>query len=115
MEKKDLQPGMIVERYDGYRGLIVTVMINNQPTDIILGENWYEFVYTYSWDLKVPKRSYLDIVRVYDSGGAFGLGTNLIQAKDLTLLWERPKPLEVTLQEVAEKFGVDSVKIVERL
>lgn len=115
MEKKDLQLGMVVEKRNGNRGLVVGVMINHQMTSIILDEFGFEYVHAYTDDLKIPRMSFMDIVKVYDARKYFGLGYDcIIQTNDLPLLWERHEVIEVTLQEVAEKFGVDSVKIVEQ-
>ena len=114
MEKEftlsDLKVGMLVENRGGDRYIIA------QNEGYMFGANetgWMDFdnfkddmTYTYE------PEPYFDIIKVY---GIPRLNTNFFNynIKNRKLLFERKEPKELTMQEIADKFGipVDQLKI----
>lgn len=109
-EKKDLKTGMVVKIKDGRS---YKVMLNTSDGDIIVNDNGYLYLKDINDDLTTRHLS-LSIVEIYkpqDVSKSFSL--NLYY---FTSIWKREKPIkEVTLQEIADKFGVDveSIRVKE--
>lgn len=105
MKKDELKSGMSIMLRDGRKGLLVDV---DGCLAIQYEDSWDEISY-YSYDL-TSTRPFVngkdfDIVAVYKCGcGACLIRENLC-LKD-NLIWERKEPTEITMQEIADKFGI---------
>lgn len=105
--KNMLKDGMVVETRDGSRYLVCGnrligmdgVIRLSSYDDVMLHKGMFE-----------PNRNY-DIMKVYDKADSL---RQVVSILCLHLLWERkPDVKEVTLKEIAEKFGVDEVKVID--
>ena len=96
MKKSDLRTGMIGVTRDG--DLFPFVKIDGVIYRIVLN-TLYEFE-TWSYDLINTSGigSCWDIVKVYKT---------IIDYKYNTPLWERKEQIELTLDEIADKFNID--------
>lgn len=51
-----------------------------------------------------------DIMKIYDIGQKYGLGTNNLfsdkQIKEFRLLWSREETVEISLEDISKKFNV---------
>ena len=113
MEKEftlnDLKVGMLVELRDGRKYLIAKTIDNE-----LVGtrDSGFMLVERYENDLSFEGCSTNDIVKVYSirktKTNMYSYSTN-----DRDLLFERKEPKELTMQEIADKFGipVDQLKI----
>lgn len=100
MKKKELKdylkPGYVVEYDDGSR-FVITQDVHGNNFGLQLGEAvmWAEFIY-------------LDgIVKAYQINKPGALHKTFTNATHLTLVWEKPKEVELTMQQIADKFGID--------
>jgi hypothetical protein len=102
MKKSDLKVGMLVEYRDGQRRMIMPYgLVDQTGIKCHTLESYYEDL-KHAFDDKV-----LDIVKVYDvllEGFDF-------ECRHRKLLWERKETVELTLEEIADKFGVDVDKL----
>jgi hypothetical protein len=112
MKKSDLRSGMIVVTRDGRKGIVLLGTANgNVIGGIGLGHGvstWMPFD-SLTEDLKSLKTA-SDITAVYvaDSNMQYG-STDLDK---LGLLWQRPVELvELTIAEIADRFGIDPALI----
>ena len=109
-EKKDLKTGMVVKIKDGR---FYKVMLNTSDGDIMVSTDGYIYFTDINDDLTTRHLS-LSIVEIYkpqDVSKSFSMNLH-----NLTSIWEREKPIkEVTLKEIADKFGVDvkSIRVKE--
>ena len=110
MKKSELKSGMVVENRRGKRGI---VFLNSCNGDVIGGGE-------YSWDegtwgpldnFDDDLKSFLgnvayDIVKVYNpnSNRYFGQISGMSNSD---LIWERVDIVELTMEDIAEKFGID--------
>lgn len=96
-ELKDyLKPGYVVEYDDGTRCVIVQDIHSNN-FGLQIGE-------AIGWD----SLTILDyIVKVYQINRPGALHKTFIHDTHLTLVWEKPKEVELTMQQIADKFGID--------
>ena len=102
-ELKDyLKPGYVVEYDDGSR-FVITQDVHGNNFGLQIGEAimWTDFMYLH------------EIVKVYQINKPGALHKTCIHDTRLTLVWEKPKEVELTMQEIADKFGisVDQLKI----
>jgi len=108
MKKSDLRSGMVVVTRDGRKGIVLLGTANgNVIGGIGLGHSvstWMPF------DRLTEDLEAADITAVYvaDSNMQYG-STDLDK---LRLLWQRPAdPVELTIEEIADRFGVDPALI----
>ena len=99
MKKKELKdylkPGYVVEYDDGSR-FVVTQDVHGNNFGIQLGT-------AIMWD-SLGRLD--DIVKVYQIDRPGALHKTCVNDTHLTLVWER-KEVELTMQQIADKFGVD--------
>ena len=106
MQKSDLKSGMSVKLRNGEKGLIVDV---NNIKIIQYVDDWDNLNASYTTDLKYSSNSNLagyDIMEVYRI-----LNYDCVIRENLckpeNLIWKRKEVTELTMQEIADKFGVD--------
>ena len=99
MKKSDLKPGMVVEYASGDKRLVVT--INDELC--LIGENSFAEMGSFNDDLTCNGNPDINIVKVYQPEEAASLNT-LLKCGDC--IWERPKETVLTMQEIADKFGI---------
>lgn len=95
--KADLKSGMVVENAQKRKALVIN--------DILIFNTSFDPLKNYKEDLTSRTVPELDIIKVYKQSDFWGAGlSGGIQYEEL--LWKREEPLEVTMQEIADKFGV---------
>lgn len=96
-ELKDyLKPGYVVEYDDGSR-FVITQDVHGNNFGLQIGA-------AIMWD----SLGILDhIVKVYQIDRPGALHKTFIHDSHLTLAWEKPKEVELTMQQIADKFGID--------
>lgn len=99
MKKSDLKPGMVVEYANGEKRLVVTI---NAELYLISRASFAD-VKSFKEDLTCDSNSDINIVKVYQPREAASLST-LFECKNC--IWERPKETVLTMQEIADKFGI---------
>jgi hypothetical protein len=99
MKKTDLKPGMVTEYASGERRLVVT--INNEL--YLISRASFADVKSFNDDLTCTSNPDIDIVKIYLPREAASL-TTLFNCKNC--IWERPKETILTMQEIADKFGI---------
>ncbi|MEI7510166.1 MAG: hypothetical protein WCJ62_11965 [Flavobacterium sp.] len=107
---KDLKTGMVVRIKDGR---LYKVMLNTSDGDIIVNTDGYLYLKDINDDLTTKHLS-LSIVEIYKPKNV--VANHSINLSCFTSIWKREKPIkEVTLQEIADKFGVDveSIRVKE--
>lgn len=105
--KSDLKTGMVVEYRNGSRRLVLR---DYQGTgeDLLIGDRWSSFNF-YNEDLTYSSgdKDY-DIMKVYVAinycDTLYLLDSKCCKCR---VVWERKEIKEVTLEQIAEKFGVD--------
>ena len=112
MQKSNLKSGMSVKLRNGQIGLIVDVF----GKKIIQYENNWCDLEEYNQDLKVTATNYneWDIMEVYSIPNyECVVRKNLCKPKHL--IWRRKELIELTMQEIADKFGIpiNSLRIKE--
>jgi hypothetical protein len=98
MKKSDLKPGMVVQYANGKKRLVT--VINGEL--FLMGENMFSELHMFNDDL-TNRGSSLNIVKVFQPREARSL-TALLQCDNC--IWERPKETVLTMQEIANKFGI---------
>ena len=98
MKKSELKPGMVVQYADGKKRLVTA--INDEL--FLMGENMFAELDKFNEDL-INEIHHLNIVKVFQPKEAAGLNT-LLQCDNC--IWERPKETVLTMQEIANKFGI---------
>ena len=104
--KDDLKAGYVCKfRNRSYK------MVTETQRGIILSDNssWYRHVSAYENNLRYgfgPVDPW-DIMRVYGFVDYPSLDLKITDISTRELLWERKEPKELTMQEIADKFGVD--------
>ena len=99
--KKDLKTGMIVELATGTRYLLVN--------DILIGVTGQMKFAHYNENLIYEEDTPYNIDKVYlheDYYWGRGFKETLKSLCGATLLWERPKVTEMSVEEIAEKLGI---------
>lgn len=99
MKKSDLKPGMVIEYANGDRRLVVT--INNEL--YLISSHMFIAVKSFSDDLKCDTNPDRNIVKVYQPKEASSLNS-LLNCNNC--IWVRPKETVLTMQEIADKFGI---------
>jgi hypothetical protein len=99
MKKTDLKPGMVVEYANGDKRLVAT--INNEL--YLIGEHMFATLASFSDDLTCDTNPDVNIVKVFQPKEASSL-SSLLDCKNC--IWERPKETVLTMQEIADKFGI---------
>lgn len=105
MKKQDIQLGMVVEYHCGKRGLVISV------NDEILFSDNVGFMRLTDYDdnlLVIDRHSdsgKWDIDKVFKVTMGCSIDT-MLNGSFLKLLWERQKEVELTMDEIAEKFGI---------
>lgn len=96
-ELKDyLKPGYVIE-YDNGSRFVITQDVHGNNFGLQLGA-------AIMWD----GLSILDyIVKVYQIDRPGALHKTFMHDTHLTLVWEKPKEVELTMQQIADKFGID--------
>lgn len=112
MKKQDIQLGMVVEYHCGKKALVISV--NNEV--LFSDSNGFMPLRDYTDDLLVMDRhstsGMWDIDKIYKVTVECSIDT-MLSGNFLKLLWERQKEVELTMDEIAEKFGipVENLKI----
>ena len=105
MKKQDIQLGMVVEYHCGKRALVISV--NDEV--LFSNNNGYMRLKDYNDDLLVIDRhddtDKWDIDKVFKVTMGGSIDT-MLRGAFLKLLWERQKEVELTMDEIAEKFGI---------
>ena len=99
MKKSDLKPGMVVEYANGEKRLVVTI----NAELYLISRGAFADVKSFKEDLTCDNNSDINIVKVYQPKEAASLIT-LFECKNC--IWERPKEVVLTMQEIADKFGI---------
>ena len=105
MKKQDIQLGMVVEYHCGKKALVISV--NNE---VLFSDTFgYMRLKDYNDDLIVIDRhddsGKWDIDKVFKVTMGGSIDT-MLRGAFLKLLWERQKEVELTMDEIAEKFGI---------
>lgn len=101
MKKSDLKPGMVVEYANGGRRLVIEF---NDELFLLSNNSWADLMH-YNSDLECSYNKDFTINKVYNPGYMQGLNSML---EDIHFcIWERPKSVELTMEEIAEKFGIN--------
>lgn len=99
MRKSDLKLGMVVEYANGDRRLIA--VINDEL--YLIGRHMFAIVKSFNDDLTYDRDTKINIVKVYQPREAVSF-SSLLDCKNC--IWERPKEIVLTMQEIADKFGI---------
>lgn len=99
MKKSDLKPGMVVEYASGEKRLVVT--INNELC--LISRASFADVKSFNDDLTCTSDPNINIVKIYLPREAASLSA-LFECKNC--IWERQKETVLTMQEIADKFGI---------
>ena len=99
MKKSDLKPGMAVEYANGNKRLVTA--INNEL--FLMGEHAYCGLENFNDDLTCSDNPDITIVKVFRPKEASSFGT-LLECK--RCIWKRQKETVLTMQEIANKFGI---------
>lgn len=100
MKKSDLKPGMVVEYANGVRRLVIEF---NDELYLLGNSNWGNLK-DYSEYLERPDENF-SINKIYKPQFMTGLDSMLKGIYNC--IWERPKYVELTMEEIAEKFGIN--------
>ena len=100
MKKSDLKPGMVVEYANGERRLVIEFneelyLLNNDSCD---------YLTNYTADLECFYNKDFTIDKVCKPWDMRGLDS--ILTSKYSYIWERPKSVELTMEDIAEKFGI---------
>ena len=103
MKKQDIQLGMVVEYHCGKKALVISV--NNEV--LFIDTNGYMPLKDYDDDLLVINSvsDKWDIDKIFKVTVESSIST-MLNSNFLKLLWERQKEVELTMDEIAEKFGI---------
>ena len=99
MKKSDLKPGMVVEYASGEKRLVVTI----NAELYLISRASFAVIKSFNEDLTCNSDPKMNIVKVYQPKEAASLST-LLQCNNC--IWERPKETVLTMQEIADKFGI---------
>jgi hypothetical protein len=112
MKKQDIQLGMVVEYHCGKRALVISV-----NDEVLFSDTFgYMRLKDYNDDLTVIDRhdnsGKWDIDKVFKVTLGCAIDT-MLSGSFLKLLWERQKEVVLTMDEIADKFGipVENLKI----
>jgi len=106
MKKSDIKPGMVIECRNHNKYLIVRETV---------GANYTSWIDLDNCDLLLfnSYSSNYDIMRVYniDKNKFKGSLSEVFNEECLILLWERKEEIELTLEDIAKKFGIEVEQI----
>lgn len=112
MKKQDIQLGMVVEYHCGKKALVISV-----NDEVLFSDTFgYMRLKDYNDDLTVIDRhddsGKWDIDKVFKVTLGCSIDT-MLNGNFLKLFWERQKEVELTMDEIADKFGipVENLKI----
>lgn len=100
MKKSDLKPGMVVEYANGKRRLVIE--FNDEL--VLLGDDGWGNLDDFSENLERLNENFT-INKIYKPQFMTGLDSMLNSAYNC--IWERSKSVELTMEEIAEKFGIN--------
>lgn len=100
MKKSDLKPGMVIEYANGERRLVVEF----HDTLALLSNNSWGDLENISEGLECSINKDFTINKVYEPWSMLGLSSMLKCVHPC--IWER-KSVELTMEEIAEKFGIN--------
>lgn len=108
--KADLKPGMVVEYNQGDKRLVLKANENL----FLAGIHSICSLNDFDNNLVYVNDSMLTINKIYTIKDTSSID-NILNGCDLELIWERPQTVELTLQEIAEKFNVpvETIRIKE--
>ena len=108
MRKSDLKPGMVVEYANNEKRLVVTI----NAELYLISKVSFANIKSFNEDLTFDGDPIMNIVKVYQPKVAASLNT-LLQCNNC--IWARPKETVLTMQEIADKFGipVEQLKITK--
>lgn len=98
IQQKHLRSGMVVEYANGERRLVTDIM----GKLILISEDGFQPLSEYNEDLTIGDYSNTVINKV----GISEPYCLEVMLKGATIVWERPKEVELTMQEIADKFGI---------
>ena len=101
MNKSDLKPGMVVENKQCVRFLVAEM--NSKL--FLLGYHGFDDLCNYNEDLTNTTSELLSICKIYQPRDINSFETLLTSRKG-DLIWERPEEVILTMQEIADKFGI---------
>jgi hypothetical protein len=101
MKKSDLKPGMVTEYANGGRRLVIEF---NDELFLLSNDNWADLKYHNS-NLECSIAEDFTINKIYQPKVVLGL--DILLNSVLPCIWERPKSVELTMEEIAEKFGIN--------
>lgn len=106
MRKSDLRSGMILELRNGQLGILIQTRLGL----LIQFDNSWDSLEDYNLDLTAKIDRDCDVFKVKQiNSETFIIRKNLNRAKTI---WNREEqPIELTIDEIADKFGVDSSRI----
>lgn len=99
MKKSELKPGMVIEYANGERRLVVEF----RDKLVLLGADSWSDLESYNSDLECLYIKEHTINKVYNPLNMFGLASLLKYGHPC--IWERS--IELTMEEIAEKFGIN--------
>lgn len=109
----DLKPGMLIKYRKGDIRLVLS-NINNTLffADDIFASDKIENIY--NLDLTHKKNKSFDVVAIY-TFVEFDSINSLLKLKNVTCLWQREEKIQITMNEIAEKFNfpVESISIIK--
>jgi hypothetical protein len=114
MEKKDLRSGMVIVNREGRKAI---VFLNSREGDVLGGYDgnnsaWCPLTAIEN-DLTYKGIPNSDIVKIYSPDNNRAIGSVDIHKGCFTLVWERSETIELTIDDIAKKFGVpvNTIKI----
>ena len=99
MKKSDLKPGMVIEYVNCEKRLVVTI----NAELYLISRASFAIIKSFNEDLTCNSDPKMNIVKVYQPKEAASLST-LLQCNNC--IWKRPKETVLTMQEIADKFGI---------
>lgn len=110
-KKSDLKPGMVVEYDDGRRRIVLKDSNDNL---FLASDNCICSLISFNNNLINERHSDLTINKIYEIDSICNIDC-ILEGEYLKLIWERPQTVELTLQEIAEKFNVpvETIRIKE--
>lgn len=98
IQQKHLRSGMVIEYANGERRLVADIM----GELVLISEDGFQPLSDYNEDLIIDDCPYTTINKIGVSE-PYCLEVMLTKA---TIIWERPEEVELTMEEIAEKFNI---------
>lgn len=115
MKKSELKPGYIIEyRNKGTRLIVENPIYKDWYLLGLANHSKFEDM-LFNEDLTMSLSQEYDIMAVYIPRRSVGLNFLLNEKQYLDCVWERPKEVELTMQDIAEAFNipVEQLKVVK--